>query len=114
MCAIEFLDCGVELLAFLPLYQQLGYLLAPLRILQSHLSHFPLLSRSPTLATRMRRSECIGREAPLVVLERRLRLAVPDLALLVRQVLPGEADDLRERAVVGLDLGGDMLALDER
>ena len=50
-------------------------------------------------------------ELALVLLERGLDLGVPHLALLVRQILP---NDLGERAVVGLDRGRDVLALDER
>ena len=45
--------------------------------------------------------------------QRGLGLGVPDLALLVREVLPGETDDLGQGAMVGLDLGGDVLVLDE-
>lgn len=43
-----------------------------------------------------------------------LGLHVPCLALAVGEVLPGHADDLGERAVVGFDLGGDVLTLDKR
>ena len=39
---------------------------------------------------------------------------MPDLTLLVRQILPGKTNDLGERAVVRLDLSRHVLALDER
>ena len=61
----------------------------------------------------MQWAEGILRELALVLLERDLGLRVPDLALLVRKILPGETDDLGQCAVIGLDLGGDMLVLDE-
>lgn len=38
---------------------------------------------------------------------------VPDLSLVVGEVLPGQADDLGESAVVSLDLRGDVLSFDE-
>jgi len=49
-----------------------------------------------------------------MLLESGLGLCVPDLTLFVREVLPGEADDLGESAVVCLDLRGDVLTLNER
>lgn len=58
--------------------------------------------------------EGILRELALVLIERELRLSVPLLTLCLGEVLPGEPDDLRERTVVRLDLGGDVPALDER
>lgn len=47
-------------------------------------------------------------------LERYLGLCMPDLPLLRWEVLPGEPDDFRQCAVIGLDVGGHMLVLDER
>jgi hypothetical protein len=38
---------------------------------------------------------------------------VPDLAFFMREILPGEADDLGKGGMVGLDLRGDVLVLDE-
>lgn len=49
-----------------------------------------------------------------MLVESSFSFGMPDLTLLVRQILPSETDDLGESAVVGLDLGGDMLTLDER
>ena len=48
----------------------------------------------------------------LVFLLHLLGFDVLGLALVVGNVLPGHADDLGEHAVVGLDLGGDVLTLD--
>jgi len=42
-----------------------------------------------------------------------LSLLMPDLAFLVREVLPSDADDLGEGAVVCFNLGGNVLILDE-
>ena len=50
----------------------------------------------------------------LVFLLRLLGLEVPGLAFVVGKILPGHTDDLGERAMVGLDLGGNVLTLDER
>jgi len=49
-----------------------------------------------------------------MVLERGFGFCVPDLPFLVRQVLPCEADDLGKSAMVRLDLGRDVLTLNER
>ena len=38
---------------------------------------------------------------------------MPNLAFIVRHILPGETDDLRQSAVIGFDFGGDMLIFDE-
>jgi hypothetical protein len=111
VCAIEFLDSGVELAAFLALHEELRNLLAPLDVLWAHLPDLALL-RATTLGVQGAKS--VLREFALVLLESGLGLCMPNLSLLVRQVLPGEADDLGERAVVGFDLSRDMLALDER
>ena len=58
--------------------------------------------------------ECVLQPSALVFLLRLLGFDMPGLAFVVRKVLPGHTNDLGERAVVGLNLGGDMLALDER
>ena len=111
MCAVEFLDGGVELAAFLALHEELGNLLAPLEVLWADLSDLALL-RATTLG--VQGAKRVLGELALVLLESGLGLGMPHLPLLVRQILPGEANDLGERAVVGLDLGRDVLALDER
>lgn len=49
-----------------------------------------------------------------MLLQGSLSSGMPNLALFVRKVLPGEADDLGERAVVSLDFRGDMLAFNKR
>lgn len=109
--AVELLDGGVEVVALLALDEQLGYLLAALEILGLDLSHLSFLGR--TLALGVERTEGVLGELAPVLLERGLGLVVPDLALVVGEVLPGEADDLGQGAVVGLDGGGDVLGFDE-
>lgn len=47
-------------------------------------------------------------------LEGDLRLCMPDLTFLRREVLPGESNDLGECAVVRLDVGRNVLVLDKR
>ena len=49
-----------------------------------------------------------------MILERGFGFGMPRLALLVRQILPGEPDDLGERAMVGHNLGRNVVALDEQ
>ena len=61
----------------------------------------------------MRGTERIVRELALVLGLRELRLAVPELALLVRHILPGEPDDLGERTMIRLDFRRDMATLDK-
>ena len=46
--------------------------------------------------------------------ESKLSLGVPNLPLVVGEVRPGDSNDLRQRTMIGLDLGGDVLVLDER
>ena len=61
----------------------------------------------------MRGSERIVRELAFVLGLRELRLAVPELTLLVRHILPGEPDDLGERTMIRLDFRRDMPTLDK-
>lgn len=110
--AVELADSLVQFHALLALDEKLGDLLASLDVLQADFPHLALLRRSP-FRFRMQRSERVRGELALVLIERDLGLGVPDLALLVREVLPGESDDLRQRAVVRLDVGGDVLVFDE-
>ena len=109
MRLIEVFDGVLELVALLAVTQQFHYLLAPLDILRFRLSYpsFLLLSLIGDGAER------ILRPSAFVFLLCLFGLEVPGPAFVVGKVLPGHADDLGERAVVRLDLGGDMLTLDE-
>jgi hypothetical protein len=49
-----------------------------------------------------------------VLLQSSFGLGMPNLPLVVRQVLPSETDNLRQSAVIRFDLGGDVLTLNER
>ena len=115
MILIELLDCHPKVGALLPLDEQLCDLGATLHVLGPDLAHLALLARvRARLGLDVRRAEGVVGELAFVFGLGDLGLAVPDLALLVRHVLPGEPDDLGERAVVRLNLGRDVPALDER
>lgn len=109
--AIELLDGSIELCALLALDEKLGDLSASLHVFRAYLSDLPLLGRALTLA--VQGPKRVFRPLALVLVERDLGLCVPDLPFLVRERLPGEPDDLGERAVVCLDLRGDVLVFDE-
>lgn len=49
-----------------------------------------------------------------MLVQRGLGLRMPDLALVVGEILPRQTNDLGERAVVCLDFRGDVLTFDER
>jgi hypothetical protein len=112
MMPIELLDCGVEFLALLALNQQRGYLFTPLDVLWTHFSHFPFLG--PPFTSRVSWTKCVGRETPLMVIKSSLGLGMPDLAFLVRKVLPSKTDDFRQSTVVCLYFRRHMLALNKR
>jgi hypothetical protein len=80
-------------------------------VLRPHLSNFAFFG---ALAPPLIRPEGILRELALVLGERGLGLCMPDPTLVIRKVLPCEADDFGEGAVVCFDLGRNVLALDER
>ncbi len=63
---IEFRDSSVELSALETLHQKLSDLFATLQVLGPHLPHFPLLG---CFAFRVRRTERVLGELPLMVLE---------------------------------------------
>lgn len=110
--AIELIDGLVQLRALLSLNQQLGDLLATLRVLRAHLAHLSLLRRVRRRRLRLG-PEGVAGILGLVLVEHRLGLVEPDLLLGGRKHAPGVADDLRERAVVGLDGGRDVVAFNE-
>ena len=115
MVLIELLDCHLKVGALLPLDEQLCDLGATLHVLGPNLAHLALLAGVRAgFGLDVRRAEGVVGELAFVLRLGDLGLAVPDLALLVRHVLPGEPDDLGERAVVRLNLGRDVPALDER
>lgn len=62
----------------------------------------------------MQRAKRILRELAFVLLKSRFGLGVPYLTLVVGKVLPSETDDLRQSAVICLDLRRNVLAFDER
>jgi hypothetical protein len=120
MILVELLDGRLEVRALLALDEQLRDLGAALHVLRTHFSHFALLGggsaavAAAALGFDVRRAEGVIGELALVVGLGDFGFAVPELALLVRHVLPGEPDDLRKRAVIRLDLRGDVPTLDER
>ncbi len=113
MRLVELLDCSVELVALLPFDKQLGDLGTSFDVLGLHFANFAFL-RGRTFRFRLHRPKSILRELALVLVERLLRLEMPDLSLLLGHVRPRQADDLRKSRVISLDLGRNMLALDER
>lgn len=48
-----------------------------------------------------------------MIVQRKFSSSMPDLALFVGKVFPGKADDLGKGAVVGLDLGRDVLVFNK-
>jgi len=105
---VKLFHSGIEFLALLSPYQQLGDLRTPFHILRSNLSHPPLVI--PPLP--VQRTKGAIRELPLVFSQGKLGLLMPDLAFIVREVLPTDTDDLREGAVDCFDLSGNVLVLD--
>ena len=110
---VELLHGGLEVGALLALDEELCDLGAALHVLGADLANFSLLCGGGALAPHMRGAERVVGELALVLGLCELRLAVPELALLVRHVLPGEPNDLGQSAVVRLDLCGNVPALDE-
>lgn len=92
MAPVEFLDCRLEVRALLALDEQLRDLGAALHVLGPDFAHLALLRGA--LGLDVRRTERVIGELALVLGLGDLGLAVPELAFLVRHVLPGEADDL--------------------
>jgi len=90
---VELRDGGVELRPFQTLYQKLRYSSAALQILRPNLPHLALLVVRLT-PLRMRWPERVLWPFLLMLVQSNLGLRMPNLALLVREVLPGEADDL--------------------
>lgn len=123
MILVKLLHSRLEVCALLALDEQLRDLGTTLHIFWTHFSHFALLgigaaaaatAARPALGLDMRRTEGIIGELALVLGLGSLGFAVPELAFLMWHVLPGESDDLRKRAVVRLDLRGDVPTLNER
>jgi hypothetical protein len=121
MILVKLMNSRLEVRTLLALDEQLRDLGTTLHIFWTHFSHFALLGidvatagARTALGLDMRRTEGVIGELALVVGLGDFGFAVPELALLVRHVLPGEPDDLRKRAVVRLDLCGDMSTLNER
>ena len=121
MILVELLDGRLQIRALLALDEQLCNLGAALHVLRAHLPHLALLgigraavAAAAALGFDVRGTEGVIGELALVLSLGDLGFAVPELALLVGHVLPGEPDDLRQCAVVRLDLRGDVPALDER
>ena len=121
MILVELLDGRLQVRALLALDEQLGNLGAALHVLGAHFSYLALLraGSAAVAATRalgfdVRRTEGVIGELALVLGLGDFGFAVPELTLLVGHVLPSEADDLRQRAVVRLDLRGDVPTLDKR
>ena len=119
MILVKLLYSRLEVRALLALDEQLRDLGTTLHIFWAHFSHFALLrigaatAACAALGLDMRGTEGIIGEFALVLGLGDFGFGVPDLALLVWHVLPGESYDLRKRAVVRLDLGGDVTTLNE-
>lgn len=120
MILVKLLHSRLEVRALLALDEQLRDLGTTLHVFWTHFSHFALVSIGVATASRtglgldMRRTEGVVGELSLVLGLGGLGFAMPELAFLVWHVLPGEPYDLRKRAVVCLDLRGDVPTLDER
>ncbi len=120
MILVKLLHSRMEVRALLALDEQLRDLGTTLHVFRTHFSHFALLGIGAATAARaclgldMRRTEGVIGELALVLGLGHLGFAVPELAFLMWHVLPGESYDLRKRAVVGLDLSGDVPTLNER
>lgn len=89
---VELLNGSFKLGALLPLNKKLGNLLATLDVLRTDLPYLAFI-RS-TFSFQMKRAEGVVGELALMLGLRDLGLAMPELTLLVRHVLPGDADDL--------------------
>lgn len=120
MILVKLLHSRLEVRAFLALDEQLRDLGATLHVFWTHFPHFALLGIGAATAARaalgldMRGTEGVIGELALVLGLGHLGFAVPELAFLMWHVLPGESYDLRKRAVVRLDLRGDVPTLNER
>lgn len=120
MILVKLLHSRVEVRALLALDEQLRNLCTTLHVLWTHFPHFAFLGIGGTTAARtalgldMGWTEGVIRELALVLCLGNLGFAVPELAFLMRHVLPGESYDLRKRAVIRLDLRGDVPTLNER
>jgi len=120
MILVKLLHSRLEVRALLALDEQLRDLGTTLHVFWTYFSHFALVgigiatTSRTSLGLDMRRTEGVVGELSFVLSLGSLGFAVPELAFLVWHVLPGEAYDLRKRAVVRLDLGGDVPTLDER
>jgi hypothetical protein len=121
MILVKLLHGRLEVRALLALDEQLRDLGTTLHVFWTHFSHFALLGiGAATAATRatlgldMRWTEGVIGELAFMLSLGRLGFTVPELAFLVWHILPGEPYDLRKRAVVRLDLRGDMPTLNER
>jgi hypothetical protein len=110
MVTVEFLNGSVKLVPLLSLHQQFSDLGASREILRPNFSDFPLLGRFPL---GMRWTKCILGKLSLVLIQGSLGLSVPYLTFIMGKVLPSETNDLRQSAVICLDLGGNVLALNE-
>jgi hypothetical protein len=122
MILVKLMHSRLEVRALLALDEQLRDLRTTLHVFWTHFSHFALLGIGAAAATAartalgldMRRTEGVIRELALVLDLGDLGFGVPELAFLMWHVLPGESNDLRKRAVVRLDLCGDVPTLNER
>lgn len=97
---VKVLDGILEFVTLLPVTQQLYDLLTSFDVLRFCLSHTTLL---PRLCFRTGRLKSVLGPFSLVLLEGLFGLAVPRLALVVGEVLPGHTDDLAQGTVVCLD-----------
>jgi hypothetical protein len=109
---VEFFHCRLKVGAFLALDEQLSDLGTALHVLWPNFPHLALLCAA--FALHVRRAERVRWVLALVLGLRDLGFGMPDLPLLVRHVLPSEPNDLREGAVVCLDLRRDVPTLNER
>ena len=124
MILVKLLHGRLEVHALLALDEQLRDLVTTLHVFWTHFSYFTLLgigaataactTPRTALGLEMRRTEGVIGELALVLGLGDLGFGMPELAFLVWHVLPGESNDLRKRAVVRLDLRGDVSTLDER
>lgn len=108
---VELRHGDIELIALNAIDQERRYTIASLEVLWTHLPNLALPTR--LLPLHMEGTECVVGVFELMFLLRDLGSGMPDLALRVGKTLPGESNNFREGAVVGLDTSGDMLVLDE-
>ena len=109
---VKFLNRYLKFQTFFTTNEKFSYLGASGMVLWSDLSHFPFLCWKSSRLT-MNRLESIRREFAFVIVERDLSSRMPNLALFVGKIFPGKANDLRESAVVGLNLRRDVLTFNE-